>query len=152
MFFLILNYTLSYRFTFHQIVRKTFLTRHVQEFTIHDYSSIQKNALCFANTLDIPLATICNENPYNEEDKSLPEVGKLVGMSDQRSKKAYLSNRTSAIFTKFDYSDLPKVDQLIADFFVLDDMTREELFEYITLLKKNHSDPERVKILKEIKK
>lgn len=102
--------------------------------------------------LDIPLATICNENPYNEEDKSLPEVGKLVGMSDQRSKKAYLSNRTSAIFTKFDYSDLPKVDQLIADFFVLDDMTREELFEYITLLKKNHSDPERVKILKEIKK
>ena len=92
------------------------------------------------------------ENPYNEEDKSLPEVGKLVGMSDQRSKKAYLSNRTSAIFTKFDYSDLPKVDQLIADFFVLDDMTREELFEYITLLKKNHSDPERVKILKEIKK
>ena len=98
-------------------------------------------ALRFANTLDIPLATICNENPYNEEDKSLPEVGKLVGMSDQRSKKAYLSNRTSAIFTKFDYSDLPKVD-----------MTREELFEYITLLKKNHSDPERVKILKEIKK
>ena len=90
-------------------------------------------ALRFANTLDIPLATICNENPYNEEDKSLPEVGKLVGMSDQRSKKAYLSNRTSAIFTKFDYSDLPKVDQLIADFFVLDDMTREELFEYITL-------------------
>ena len=36
-------------------------------------------ALRFANTLDIPLATICNENPYNEEDKSLPEVGKLVG-------------------------------------------------------------------------
>ena len=44
-------------------------------------------ALRFAKTLDIPLATICNENPYNEEDKSLPEVGKLVGMSDQRSKK-----------------------------------------------------------------
>jgi len=53
-------------------------------------------ALRFANTLDIPLATICNENPYNEEDESLPEVGKLLGMSDQRSKKAYLSNRTSA--------------------------------------------------------
>ena len=30
--------------------------------------------------------------------------------------------------------------------------SRQELFEYITLLKKNHSDPERVKILKEIKK
>ena len=42
-----------------------------------------ETALRFANTLDIPLATICNENPYNEEDKSLPEVGKLVGMSDQ---------------------------------------------------------------------
>ena len=38
------------------------------------------------------------------------------------------------------------------DFFVLDDVTRGELFEYINLLKKNHSDPERVEILKEIKK
>lgn len=73
-------------------------------------------------------------------------------MTDERSKKSYLSNRTAAIFTKFDYADLPKVDQLIADFFVLDDVTRGELFEYINLLKKNHSDPERVEILKEIKK
>lgn len=109
-------------------------------------------ALRFANTLNIPLATICNENPYNEDENALPEVGKLIGMSDERSKKSYLSNRTAAIFTKFNYADLPKVDQLIADFFVLDDVTRGELFEYINLLKKNHSDPERVEILKEIKK
>lgn len=44
-------------------------------------------ALRFANTLDIPLATICNENPYNEEDESLPEVGKLLGMSVNVQKK-----------------------------------------------------------------
>lgn len=109
-------------------------------------------ALRFANTLNIPLATICNENPYNENEDALPEIGKLIGMTDERSKKSYLSNRTATIFTKFDYADLPKVDQLIADFFVLDDVTRGELFEYINLLKKNHSDPERVEILKEIKK
>ena len=40
------------------------------------------------------------------------------------------------------------VDQLIADFFVLDDATRKELFDYLNLLKKNHSDPKRKKCLK----
>ena len=46
-------------------------------------------ALRFANTLDIPLATICNENPYNEEDKSLPEVGKLACPINVQKKPTY---------------------------------------------------------------
>lgn len=68
----------------------------------------------------------------------------MIGME----KKAYFSDRTLKIIKNFDYTELPMVDQLIADFFVLDDATRKELFDYLNLLKKNHSDLERKKCLK----
>ena len=55
------------------------------------------------------------------------------------------------IIKNFDYTELPMVDQLIADFFVLDDTTRKELFEYMAVLKKNHSNPERQDVLRKIK-
>ncbi len=66
-------------------------------------------------------------------------------------KKAYFSDRTLKIVEKFDYTDLPKVDQLIADFFVLNDTARSDLFEYIKIMKKSHSDSERTIILGKIK-
>ena len=34
------------------------------------------------------------------------------------------------------------VDELIADLYVLDDITRRDLFEYAKMLKKNHTSPE----------
>ena len=66
-------------------------------------------------------------------------------------KKAYFSDRTLKIIRNFDYTELPTVDQLIADFYVLDDATRRDLFEYMAVLKKNHSDAERMKVLRGIK-
>ena len=66
-------------------------------------------------------------------------------------KKADFSDRTLKIIRNFDYTELPTVDQLIADFYVLDDATRRDLFEYMAVLKKNHSDAERVKVLRGIK-
>ena len=65
-------------------------------------------------------------------------------------KKAYFSDRTLKLIKNFDYSELPNVDQLIADFFVLDDIARSELFEYIKIMKKNHSDPDRNSILRNL--
>lgn len=52
---------------------------------------------------------------------------------------------------KFDYTELPMVDELIADLYVLDDTTRRDLFEYTKMLKKNHTSPERATDLKDIK-
>ena len=66
-------------------------------------------------------------------------------------KKAYFSDRTLKIIKNFDYTELPMVDQLIADFFVLDDATRRDLFEYMAVLKKNHSNPERQDALRIMK-
>ena len=65
-------------------------------------------------------------------------------------KKAYFSDRTLKLIKNFDYSELPNVDQLIADFFVLNDTARSDLFEYIKIMKKNHTDPVRQKILNKI--
>lgn len=66
-------------------------------------------------------------------------------------KNAYISNRTACILRKFDYTELPMVDELIADLYVLDDITRRDLFEYAKMLKKNHTSPERAADSKDIK-
>jgi hypothetical protein len=84
--------------------------------------------------------------------EALPKLPKdkermMIGLQ----KKAYFSDRTLKIVEKFDYTDLPKVDQLIADFFVLNDTARSDLFEYIKIMKKSHSDSERTIILGKIK-
>mgnify|MGYP004602622179 FL=1 len=68
-----------------------------------------------------------------------------------RHKNAYISDRTARIIKKFNYTELPMVDELIADLYVLDDTTRRDLFEYTKMLKKNHTDPEREADLKDIK-
>ena len=66
-------------------------------------------------------------------------------------KKAYISARTTKILKKFDYTELPIIDQLIADLYVLDDTARKDLFDYIKMMKKNHTDEGRAKELKGIK-
>ena len=45
-------------------------------------------------------------------------------------KNSYISDHTARILKKFDYTELPMVDELIADLYVLDDTTRRDLFEY----------------------
>ena len=55
-------------------------------------------------------------------------------------KKAYVSEKTYDLLKNFDYTELNIVDKLIADFFVLDDVARSELFEYL-------HDPERKKLI-----
>lgn len=122
------------------------------------YSIIQRDAairfdtaLRISNILDIPINSICKDNPYDDME-TLP---KLPSDKDRLmvslEKKAYFSDRTLKIVKKFDYTELPMVDQLIADFFVLDDATRRDVFEYMAVLKKNHSNPERQRALKSIK-
>ena len=121
------------------------------------YSIIQRDtsirfdtALRISNILDIPINSICKDNPY-EPGETFPKLPKdrermMIGLQ----KKAYFSDRTLKLIERFDYTELPMVDQLIADFYVLDDSTRGELFEYLKILKKNHTDPKRLKALKQL--
>ena len=118
------------------------------------YSIIQRDtavrfdtALKISNILDIPINSICKGNPY-APGKTLPELpsDKEIMMTSIY-KKAYVSEKTFDLLKNFDYTELNIVDKLIADFFVLDDVARSELFEYLQIMKKNHSDPERKKLI-----
>lgn len=122
------------------------------------YSIIQRDAairfdtaLKISNILDIPINAICKDNPYDDME-TLPT---LPSDSEKRNidshKTSYISDRTACILKKFDYTELPMVDELIADLYVLDDATRRDLFEYTKMLKKNHTSPERAADLKDIK-
>ena len=121
------------------------------------YSIIQRDtairfdtALKISNILNIPINSICKDNPY-EDMETLPKLPKdKERMMIALEKKAYFSDRTLKLIKNFDYSELPNVDQLIADFFVLNDTARSDLFEYIKIMKKNHTDSGRQKILNKI--
>ena len=112
------------------------------------YSIIQRDtairfdtALRIANILDIPIDSICKDNPYDDIETlpTLPSDHEKRNINSH--KNSYISDRTA----------LPMVDDLIADLYVLDDATRRDLFEYTKMLKKNHTSPERAADLKDIK-
>ena len=121
------------------------------------YSIIQRDtairfdtALKISNILNIPINSICKDNPY-EDMETLPKLPKdNERMMIALEKKAYFSDRTLKLIKNFDYSELPNVDQLIADFFVLNDTARSDLFEYIKIMKRSHTDSGRQKILNKI--
>lgn len=119
------------------------------------YSIVQRDtdirydfALRIANALDIPVASICGDLPYDKES-TLPGLPNMFG--DERSKKAYFSNRTLEIAKLFNYEEFPMLDKLIAEFYILDDDSRKEIFKIIEMKHEAHDEPERVKKLKEIK-
>lgn len=122
------------------------------------YSIIQRDtairfdtALKISNILDIPINSICKDNPYDDIE-TLPVLRDLsLKINPNSYKNSYISARTARILRKFDFTELPMVDELIADLYVLDDPTRRDLFEYIKMLKKHHTSPERAADLKDIK-
>ncbi|MCR5742261.1 MAG: helix-turn-helix domain-containing protein [Lachnospiraceae bacterium] len=122
------------------------------------YSIIQRDtairfdtALKISHIFNIPINSICKDNPYEPGDTlpQLPSDKEKLMISLQ--KKAYFSDRTLKLLERFDYKELPHVDQLIADFFVLNDTARSDLFEYIKIMKRNHTDPKRQDILDNMK-
>ena len=118
------------------------------------YSIIQRDtavrfdtALKISHILNIPINSICKDNPY-KPGETLPQLpSDKEKLMINLQKKAYFSDRTLKLVEIFDYTELPHVDQLIADFFVLNDTARSDLFDYIEIMKRSHTDPERQKTL-----
>ena len=118
------------------------------------YSIIQRDtavrfdtALKISHILNIPINSICKDNPYEpgETLPILPSDNEKLMINLQ--KKAYFSDRTIKLIKNFDYNEFSTIDQLIANFFVLNDTARSDLFEYIKIMKKSHTDPTRQEIL-----
>lgn len=105
-------------------------------------------ALKIANVLDIPVSSICSELPCDPEI-TLPTTFGSKG--DAFYKKSYFSNRTLEIARLFNYEEIPMLDKLIAEFYVLDDESRKEVFRIIEMKHESHDNPERVENLEKIK-
>ncbi|MGN1156473.1 MAG: helix-turn-helix domain-containing protein [Agathobacter sp.] len=119
------------------------------------YSIVQRDtdirydfALRIANALDIPVASICSELPYDAES-TLPNLPTMFG--EEYNKKAYFSNRTLEIAKLFNYEEFPMLDKLIEEFYVLEDEARKEIFKIIEMKHETHDNPKRVENLKKIK-
>lgn len=121
------------------------------------YSIIQRDtavrfdtALKISNILDIPINSICKDNPY-EPGEELPKLpADKERMMINLQKKAYCSDRLLKLMELFDYNEFSTVNKLIADFYILNDTARSDLFEYIKIMKNNHTDPKRKKILNKL--
>lgn len=123
------------------------------------YSIIQRDteirydfALRIANVLDIPVDMICGDVPY-EKGKTEPGLlSNFGGLATNLNKKTYFQNRTLPIASNFEYEEFPMIDRLLAEYYILDDEARKEVLSFIRLKQETHSDPERKKRLKKIKK
>ncbi len=122
------------------------------------YSIVQRDAsvrfdsaIKIAGVLDIPINSICKDNPYDEGEVIPPQKMSGIGISEETHKQSYISYRTAEIIKKFDYEELPMVNQLIADLYVLDSRARKDLFSYAKALMDNYADPSKVEELKNIK-
>ena len=90
------------------------------------------HALRIAGVLGIDVDLICKNNPYQEETTEvLPEI----------------ENRLGKVLMLVDYEDMPKVDELVADFIQMDDEGRKLLFGMLESLKATHTDKKRKKSL-----
>ena len=115
-----------------------------------DSSVRYDHALRIANVLGISTDLICKENPLTEGEtlpEMLPEAG---GLLTDTNKKSYIKHRTTDLLMLFDYSELPTVDQLLSNYYVLDDQSREYIFDTLSTALKKHTDPERQKKLKKV--
>ena len=105
-------------------------------------------ALRISNVLDNPINSICKDNPY-EDMATLPKLpSDKERLMISMEKKDYFSDRTLKIINKFDYTELPMIDQLIAYFYVLDNIAKKDVFKYLKIMRKNHGDLERKRDLR----
>jgi len=108
------------------------------------------HALRIANILGIDPSLISKTDPY-EEEPELPEMlSEMNGVTTRFNKTSYIKNRTNKILMLFDYKELPKVDQLLTDWYQLDDEGREMMFKMAAGIKLTNTDKGRKKKLKEV--
>ena len=102
-----------------------------------------------AKVLGIDVDLICKNNPYQEETTEvLPEMlPNYLGVTDKLNRKTYIENRLGKVLMLVDYEDMPKVDELVADFIQMDDEGRKLLFGMLESLKATHTDKKRKKSL-----
>lgn len=116
-----------------------------------DTSVRYDHALRLSNVLGIDINTICKENPYDEGEVAPKLMPDDRGVFTSLDKNAYIKHRLMSIIDLYKYSELPIIEQLLANFYCADDAGRKQLMDYSVFTKDSHPDSERNKELKKIK-
>ncbi len=122
------------------------------------YSIVQRDtdirydfALKISNVLSIPVASICEDLPYGTDSDSDHTDNSFDERGLAYYKKMYLSDRSLKIAELFNQEDIPVLDKLISEYYVLDDEARDEILKIIKIKHANHDDDQRVKNIKNLK-
>ena len=108
------------------------------------------HALRLANILNIDVTDICKDNPYKEGEVLPEKLSDLGGLTTKLNKSTYIKNRTVPILMLFEYSEMDKVDQMLSNFYKLNDAGRETAFNILASLAQTNTDKDRKKKLKGI--
>ena len=67
------------------------------------------------------------------------------------NKKKYFENQIYPVLEFYDYNEYPQIYRLLANFFVLNDKGREQIFDMLEGVKIRHTDREKFEKLKTLK-
>ena len=109
-------------------------------------------ALPIANTLDIDVNLICKDNPFRGEEDMQPLLWEAGGLFTDKNKKGYVENQLLPLLKLYDYKDYPQLYRLLANFFVLNNTGREQMFDMLEGVKLRLTDKDRSELLKSLKK
>jgi len=108
-------------------------------------------ALRIANALNIDVSEICNtDNLYITAD-TLPQPPETkTEKGEMKLKKHWAKYRTGDIIALFKQKELPVIDKLLSDYYVLNDKGRKELLKYLDYQLTTNKDKDREQKRKEI--
>ena len=107
-------------------------------------------AFRIANVLDIDVSEICKSDVF-VSDEVLPEQLKAkTEKGEEKLKRDWAKNRSADIFVLFEYKQLPQIDKLLLDYFVLNDEGRKDVRKYIDYQLIQNKDKDREQKRKEI--
>lgn len=109
-------------------------------------------ALRLSSVLGIDIKHICKEKPYSQVETNTsfdlqPETGSLLSALNTDS---VLKNRMYQILNLYSYSNYPLLDQILTQFYILDEEGRRQVLDSLEVQMKRHKDPEYEKKLKQI--
>ena len=109
-------------------------------------------ALPIANILGIDINLICKDNPFRGEEEMPSLLWEAGGLLTDKNKKGYIDNQLLPVLKLYDYKDYPQIYRLLANYFVLNNTGREQIFDILEGVKLRHTDKDRSEASKSLKK
>lgn len=109
------------------------------------------HALRISNVLGIDIKEICKDNPY-DDGEYYPPLDDEGNFMDKLNKSGYLKNRLGNLLSLYPLSEYPIIDEVLTNFYTLNDDNRRQAIDYLHFLNGNGSDPIRIEQVQKITK